>query len=215
MSGPTSMPFCAGRRPSGVAKIVRRGDRRLSGVMRVVDDQPAQRRAALPAVPAAAKMMARVASSRSADGREDHRRCCRRARAAIGQAAAATVCATARPMRVEPVAEISGTFSRCRQRLADVCASPMTTARQRIRRRPSGISRDDFLHDVVTRDRGQRRLLRRLPDDRVAADQREHRVPRPDRDREIERVITPDRPQRMPLLHHAMARAARMAIVRP
>ena len=51
----------------------------------------------------------------------------------------------------------------------------------------------------------ERRLLRRLPDDRVAADQREHRVPRPDRDGEIERGDHADRAQRMPLLHQPMA----------
>ena len=58
-------------------------------------------------------------------------------------------------------------------------------------------------------ERGERRLLGRLPDHRVAADQRERRVPRPDRDREVERGDDADGAERMPRLHHAGGPAAR------
>ena len=53
---------------------------------------------------------------------------------------------------------------------------------------------------------GQRRLRRRLPDHRVAADRRDHGVPGPDGDREIERRDDADRSQRLPLLDHAVPR---------
>jgi hypothetical protein len=53
---------------------------------------------------------------------------------------------------------------------------------------------------------GQGCLLRRLPDDRVAANERERRVPRPDGDRKIECRNHSDRAERVPLLHHAMRR---------
>ena len=62
------------------------------------------------------------------------------------------------------------------------------------------------VRDVLHGDRGERRRLRRLPDDRIAADRGERGVPRPDRDREIERGDHADRPERMPLLHHPVAR---------
>ncbi len=54
--------------------------------------------------------------------------------------------------------------------------------------------------------RAQRCLLRGLPHQRVAAHQRECRVPRPHRDREVERADHADHTQRMPLLHHAVRR---------
>ena len=64
---------------------------------------------------------------------------------------------------------------------------------------------EHFLDDGVRGQGRQRRLGRRLPDDRVAADQADHGVPRPDGDGEIERGDDADRPERMPLLHQAMA----------
>ena len=45
---------------------------------------------------------------------------------------------------------------------------------------------------------------RRFPDDRVAADGREHRVPGPNGDRKIESRDHADRAERMPLLEHAV-----------
>src|SRR5262249_11769621 len=59
------------------------------------------------------------------------------------------------------------------------------------------------------RERRQRRLLRGLPDHGIAADQRDCRVPRPYRHREIECGDDADRRERMPSLHHAMARPLR------
>ena len=56
---------------------------------------------------------------------------------------------------------------------------------------------------------GERRPRRRLPDHRVAADRRDHGVPGPDRDREIEGRDDADRPQRLPLLDHAVPRRVR------
>ena len=52
----------------------------------------------------------------------------------------------------------------------------------------------------------ERRLFRRLPDQRIAADQRQHRVPGPHRDRKIEGRDHADRAERMPLLHQAVTR---------
>ena len=53
--------------------------------------------------------------------------------------------------------------------------------------------------------RGEQRLLRRLPHDRVAADEGERGVPRPHRDREVEGADDADDPERVPLLHHPVA----------
>ena len=61
--------------------------------------------------------------------------------------------------------------------------------------------------DLHRRQRRERRLLRRLPDHRIAADERQRRVPGPDRDREIEGGDDRARPERMPGLGHAMAGA--------
>ena len=49
---------------------------------------------------------------------------------------------------------------------------------------------------------GQRGLFARLPDHRIAAHQRQRRIPRPHRDRKVERADDGDRPERMPLFDH-------------
>ena len=54
--------------------------------------------------------------------------------------------------------------------------------------------------------RRQRGFLARLPDHRVAADQRQRRVPGPDRDGEVECADHADDAQRMPDFHHPVAR---------
>ena len=70
---------------------------------------------------------------------------------------------------------------------------------------PSALKRAQRAFEQRLRgERGQRRLLRRLPDDAVAADQRERGIPCPDRDREIERRDDAGDAERMPALHHAM-----------
>ena len=63
---------------------------------------------------------------------------------------------------------------------------------------------DDAVGERLHGERGERRLRRRLPDDRVAADRGERRVPRPDGDREVERRDDADDAERMPLLVHAV-----------
>ena len=65
------------------------------------------------------------------------------------------------------------------------------------------------VQDLHGRERRERRLFRRLPDDGVAADERERRVPGPDCDREIEGRNDRAGPERMPGLGHAMAGALR------
>ena len=57
------------------------------------------------------------------------------------------------------------------------------------------------------RDRRERRPLRRLPDHRIAADERERGVPAPDRDREVEGADHGDGAERMPGLRQPVARA--------
>ena len=64
--------------------------------------------------------------------------------------------------------------------------------------------REHSLDNALTGDRTQRRFLRRLPDDRIAADQRDHGVPRPDRHGEIKSRDHTDRPERMPLFGQPM-----------
>ena len=61
-----------------------------------------------------------------------------------------------------------------------------------------------FLQQLLAGQRTQRRFLRRLPHQRIAAHQRQRRVPRPHRHGKIEGGDDADHTQRMPLLHHAM-----------
>ncbi len=62
------------------------------------------------------------------------------------------------------------------------------------------------LEQRLAGQRRERRLLRGLPDQRVAADERDRGVPGPDGDREIEGADDADHAQRMPGLHHVVAR---------
>ena len=120
---------------------------------------------------------------------------------------AATLGPTIEPMRVEPVAETIGT------RFEEASASPIAGPPMTSWARPSGASGPKrsmrALEDLHRRQRRERRLLRRLPDHRIAADERQRRVPGPDRDREIEGGNDRARPHRMPGLGHAMAGALR------
>ena len=59
--------------------------------------------------------------------------------------------------------------------------------------------------DLSAGQRRQRCFLRRFPDHRIAADNRQCRVPRPDRNREVERRDHPHRPRGMPCFAHAVA----------
>ena len=120
---------------------------------------------------------------------------------------------TARPIRVEPVAETSGTCACRRPAPRRLSRPPITTCDSAAGRVAE--SRQRALEDLLRRERGERRLLRRLPDHAVAAHQRERRVPGPHRDRKVERGDHADRPQRMPRLASSGGPAARDAIVRP
>ena len=64
----------------------------------------------------------------------------------------------------------------------------------------------DAVGDVLHGDGGERRRLGRLPDHRVAAHGGNCGVPGPDGDGKIERGDDAGRPERMPLLHHPVAR---------
>ena len=61
------------------------------------------------------------------------------------------------------------------------------------------------LDQRLARQRGQRRQLRGLPHHGVAAHQRDRGVPRPHRDREVERGDDADDAERMPGLHQPVA----------
>ncbi len=65
--------------------------------------------------------------------------------------------------------------------------------------------RGDPVGDGVGRDAGQRREKAWLPDDHIAADGREHGVPRPNGVGEVERGDDADGAQRQPLLKHPVA----------
>ena len=72
----------------------------------------------------------------------------------------------------------------------------------------------DPIGQMLHGDGAQRRILRRLPHDRIAAHAGDGGIPRPDGDRKIEGGDHADDAQRMPLLEHAMRRPLR-GIVRP
>ena len=115
---------------------------------------------------------------------------------------AATVWATARPIGTQPVAEISGSRRSASQGLAHVRTADHQAAHAR--RHECQFGRR-FLEQCLASQRRERRFLRRLPHHGVAAHQRDHRVPRPHGHGKIERRDHAHRPQRVPLLHHAMA----------
>ncbi len=114
----------------------------------------------------------------------------------------ATATATARPMRTEPVAEISGSAGDAARRAP---TSPPPISRRGDAGRGLREVRQHLADEALAGGGAQRRLLRGLPHDGVAADQAEHRVPRPHRHREVERGDDADRAERVPLLHQAVA----------
>ena len=62
------------------------------------------------------------------------------------------------------------------------------------------------LENRLHRQRGERGFFRRLPQHRIAADQRQRRIPGPDRDREVEGGDDADHAERVPGFHHAVRR---------
>ena len=114
----------------------------------------------------------------------------------------ATTSATRRPTAVEPVNEISGSRGSVQHLLADDAAG----ADDEVEDARHAVIGHHAIGDVLHGDRGERRRLGRLPDDGIAADRGDRGVPRPDGDGKIERRDHADRAERMPLLHHPVAR---------
>jgi hypothetical protein len=104
-------------------------------------------------------------------------------------------------MAVEPVAERIGHAVVVHQHLADVAL-----AQQQAQQAFGCIAEafDGALRDGMHRQRGQRRFFRRLPHHRVAAHQRERRVPRPHGHGKVEGRDHAAHAQRMPGFHHAV-----------
>ena len=117
----------------------------------------------------------------------------------------ATTSATRRPTAVEPVNDTSGSRGSASMPLAHDPARP---DEQREDPRHAVVGHHP-VGDVLHGDGGERRRLGGLPDDGIAADRGDRRVPRPHGHREIERRDHAHGPERMPLLHHPVARAAR------
>ena len=135
-----------------------------------------------PAVPAAANVIPRTTSSMSADGATMAALLPPSSRM-LRPKRAATTPATCWPIRVEPVALISGTPG-CATSAAPTSAPPSTTWLRCGRRTDR---RGGLVEQRAGRDRGERREIARLPDHRVAGDDGERRVPTPHCDREVER----------------------------
>ena len=154
-----------------------------------------------PAVPIAAKATARRVRSRSAEGVTIEALLPPSSRIARAKRRASRS-PTMRPMRVEPVAETTGTLGIVDQSLADLAPADQTASRDRPAPSPNfAAARRNSAWVASAR---QRRLLRWLPDDAVAADEREGGVPRPDGDGEIERGDDADDADRAPVLGQPM-----------
>jgi len=89
------------------------------------------------------------------------------------------------------------------QRLAEVAAAD-EHREQPVRRIPAEAG-GGACEDRLAGECRQRRLLRRLPHHRIAAHQRQRRVPRPHRDGEVEGGDDADDAERVPGLHHPVA----------
>ena len=137
-----------------------------------------------PAVPAAAKTIARSAKLQVGASERRSSRCCRRARAGCGRSGRRRACRRRGPSRSSRWPR-PARRARRRRGPAPTSRPPITTARIRRARSESRARRART--GAWTASARERRLLRGLPDHRVAADQRERRVPGPDRDREVER----------------------------
>ena len=130
-------------------------------------------------------------------------RCCRRVPAASGPAAAPPSGHRAPHRHASRSPRPAASFGDAASCLARRPRPPMT--RLEIAAGTPGISASACCDNRLAGDRAQRRLLRRLPHDRVAAHQRRASRSTPRPRREIERRDHADRPQRMPLLGQPMA----------
>jgi hypothetical protein len=114
-----------------------------------------------------------------------------------------TTSAMRRPMRVEPVAEMSGMRRSLSMRSPTSSTEPITIPNSPGQSNCFIRSWQMFCTAIAVK----RHLVRRLPHHRVAADDRERGVPRPHGDREVERRDHAAHAERLPLLVHAVARA--------
>ena len=117
---------------------------------------------------------------------------------------AATSGASALPIAVEPVAETSGrrgSSASCRAR----SAPPITTSNRPVR--SVAERRAARCEERLAGERGERRALARLPHDRIAAHERERRVPAHTATGKLKARDHADGPERVPLLEHPVARA--------
>ena len=110
---------------------------------------------------------------------------------------------TSRPIRTDPVADTRATPRIVDQDLAGLPSTEDQPADLARRADVGGGALDQGLAG----DRGQRGQVRRLPDHGVAAHQGDGGIPRPHRDREVERGDDGDDTQRVPGFHQAVTGA--------
>ena len=169
-------------------------------------DQPAQRGAALARRAHRAEQDGAQCHVQVGVGRDDHRVVAAELEDAAAEArrhARADRAAHARRAggRDQAIAGLSTNASACAVPPITICARPS--------RRALAKARDGALQRPEGREPRQRRLLGGLEDDRVAAHQRDRRIPREHRAREVEGGDDRHRPQRVVLLHDAVARPLR------
>ena len=166
-------------------------------------DQPAQRGAALPGGAHGAEQDRAHGQIEVGRRRDDHR-----VVAAQLEQAAAEAGGHARA----DLAAHAGRAGRAHQRHAGMIdqrhagLAPADYDLHQVRRRLAE-ARRGALEQRPAGQRGERRLLRRLPHHRVAAHQGQRGVPGPYRGREVERADHAHHPERVPSLHHAVAGA--------
>ena len=144
--------------------------------------------------------MPRTASSRSADGATTAALLPPSSRIRRPKREATTG-ATARPMRVEPVADTMATPS-CAASAAPDVGPALEHLVEPVR--GADVGGGPAQQGVAGHGR-QRRLVRRLPQHRVAGDEGQGGVPRPHGDGEVERRDHGARAHRVPRLHQAVA----------
>ena len=149
-----------------------------------------------PAVPTAREDDRRAAPGRGRPRAPRSWRCCRRARAAAAEALRRPrrrprgPCGSSRwPRPAARAGRRPAPRRRSRPPIDDLRAG------RPAHRRTARSARSNSAWQASARER---RLLRRLPDHRVAADQGERRVPGPDRDREVEGGDDADHAERVP-----------------
>ena len=170
-----------------------------------------------PAVPMAAKATARRVRSRLAVGQTIPALLPPSSRRGRAKRAARRG-PTARPMRVEPVAETRGTRGESTRASPTVCVADEEGGEAFgelggvVARRSLAAAR---VEEGLGGEGGEGCLLGGLPDDGVAADEGEGGVPAPDGDGEVEGGDDAGDAEGVPLLHHAVVRALGLQTVTP